>query len=200
MANTKAEPYFVLIYVTWLQPSAAKQMTPVDCTETSVSNYHYTLCNIPEGRRSNLHLSVRRWIQKGTSAPQPAQSLCFLTCVSSRFRVSAVQVGMFGSAIATNSERNVADEAAAKEREECAQMSFVNCSSTYHHSMKTGDNEFNGRLPVVSNYLSHKHKLFRLTQRLSAIFQHYTFRSKTIISGVFPRFLKSKVKRCFKME
>jgi hypothetical protein len=44
------------------------------------------------------------------------------------FCVSAVQVAMFASASTTNGERNVADEAAAKERSVCAKRSFVNCS------------------------------------------------------------------------
>jgi hypothetical protein len=98
--------------------------------------------------------------------------------------VSAVQVAMFGSANTTNCERNVADEAAAKEREACAKMSFCELQldvSSQHE-------------PVVTNLMDvfqsclitfHADKLFRLTQSFIVIFQHYTFRSKTITSGVF---------------
>ena len=30
------------------------KMVPIGCPETSASNYHYMLCNIPEERRSHL--------------------------------------------------------------------------------------------------------------------------------------------------
>ena len=30
-------------------------MGPIGCLDTSVRNYHFTLCNIPEERRSHLH-------------------------------------------------------------------------------------------------------------------------------------------------
>jgi len=83
-------------------------------------NYHYTLRNIPEGRRWRL---IQKWNKRTTTYAIP-----MFPNFSSRFCVSAVQVPMFGSANTTKGERKVADEAAAKEREECAKRSFVNCS------------------------------------------------------------------------
>ena len=54
-----------------------------------------------------------------------------------------------------NSERNVADEAAVKEHEVCAKKRSSVIAVRRIITARTGDNEFNGRPPIVSNYLSH---------------------------------------------
>jgi len=48
-------------------------MGSIGCSETSVRNYHYTLCNIPEQRRSLRHM-------------QPRSSVCFPSWMETPWR------------------------------------------------------------------------------------------------------------------
>jgi len=40
----------------FVQPVSPLQVGPIGCPETLLTNYQYTLCNIPEERKSELYV------------------------------------------------------------------------------------------------------------------------------------------------